>query len=103
MRASHAALLRRITRVMERPSSAVALISGSNTITKTDTTKTQILVFVPPPGRTEILTLMGFGTDTGVRLSPSIPSIIAVDDGDNAVIINSNGAFTANIEWVNEQ
>lgn len=103
MRASHSRLLKKIAYTADKESTTVALGSGDTTITRPVAAKTQVMVFVPKLGETETFTLIGANAEVGVTLSNSIPSIIAVDSTDVALIINSTGATTATIDWHNEQ
>lgn len=57
----------------------VSLASGNNTIAVPSGFTITAVTIIPPAGNTEFITLKGVNGDTGIQISPTEPTSVALD------------------------
>jgi hypothetical protein len=76
----------------------MSLSSGANTITCP--TGAVGFTIIPPSGGSTSLTLKGVSGDTGISLSPSLPSHITVGTLPANIVITTGGTVSITIVWI---
>lgn len=77
---------------------SIALSAGDNTVTPPTGCLTAIIV--PPTNSGVAKTLKNTGSDQGLPISPSAPTVLALPTGAGAFIINAGGPETILVNWL---
>lgn len=72
--------------------SVSSLSTGANTVTIP--TGTTLVVIAPPTSNTQTITLKGVTGDTGVALSKTRPTVLAIDTGVTSIVLTAGGSVS---------
>lgn len=79
-------------------SRVVDLSSGANTITLP--TGTTAVLIIPPDTNTQTITVKGVSGDTGVRVQPDEPILLAIDQSVTTTFVITTGGAIAGVRIV---